>query len=180
MSDKILDRTRCYLIGSMEFSNGQPWRDRAKEELKDTGIIFFDPYHKPFLNSEEEDNDARAQFKSWMDAGEFDKVSEKLKRIRADDLRLCDISDFFIVQVNPKIPSWGSAEELVTINRAKKPIFVFVEGGKEKCPIWIMGMVPHKYIYNNLNEVVDVIKNIDSGKKEIDSDRWHLLKKEYR
>lgn len=176
----ILNKTRCYLVGSMEFSDGQPWRNRVKEELKETGIIFFDPYHKPFLNSPEENDDARKGFKSWMESGEYNKMTDVMKKVRADDLRLCDISDFFIVQINPQVPSWGSAEELTTINRAKKPIFMFVEGGKTKCPIWIMGMIPHKYIYNGLDEVLTVIKNIDSGKKEIDSDRWHLLKPEYR
>ena len=180
MSNNILNKSRCYLIGAMEFANGQPWRNYTKDALKDTGITFFDPYHKPFLNSEDEDDEARKQYKEWIKNSEFDKVSEFAKRLRADDLRLCDISDFFIVQINPTIASWGSAEELTTINRAKKPIFMFIEGGKTKCPLWIFGMIPHKYIYNSVDEIIDVIKNINSGQKEIDSDRWHLLKKEYR
>ena len=47
-------------------------------------------------------------------------------------------------------------------------------------PLWIMGMLPHKYIYNNVTEIVDKLKNIDSGKKAIDNERWRLLKKELR
>lgn len=180
MSVNILKQTKCYLVGAMEFANGQPWRNYVKDSLKDTGITFFDPYHKPFLNSEPEDDTARNQLKDWMANGNFDLVAQKMKLIRADDLRLCDLSDFFIVQINPRIPSWGSAEELVTINREKKPVFIFVEGGKKLCPIWVLGMIPHKYIYDNVDEVLDVIKNINSGKKEIDNDRWHLLKTEYR
>lgn len=178
--DGILNKLRCYLIGSMEFSNGQPWRNYTKEQLQDTGIIFFDPYHKPFLNSQEEDDEARKMYKDWISEGKYDQVSEFVKRLRADDLRLCDISDFFIVQINPLVPSWGSAEELTTINRAKKPIFMYVEGGKKKCPLWIFGMIPHKYIYDSLDDVINVIKKINSGEKQIDSDRWHILKPEYR
>jgi Fe-S cluster biogenesis protein NfuA len=175
-----LNRTRCYLVGSMEFSNGQPWRNYVKEHLKETGIIFFDPYHKPFISSIEEDDEARKDFKNWMQEEQYDKMAKFMRMIRADDLRLCDLSDFFIVQINPQVASWGSAEELTTINRQKKPVFIFIEGGKNKCPIWIMGMIPHKYIYNNVDEILEVINNIHSGAKEIDSDRWHLLKTEYR
>ena len=55
-----------------------------------------------------------------------------------------------------------------------------MEGGKKNTPLWIMGMIPHHYIYDSVSEIVDMIKNIDSGNKEIDSDRWRLLRKELR
>ena len=44
----------------------------------------------------------------------------------------------------------------------------------------MMGMLPHNYIYDSIEEVVDMVKQIDSGAKKIDSDRWRLLKKEIR
>jgi hypothetical protein len=62
----------------------------------------------------------------------------------------------------------------------KKPIFLSVEGGKKKCPLWILGMIPHKYIYNSVEEIVDMIRKIDGEKVKVDSDRWRLLKPEYR
>jgi hypothetical protein len=62
----------------------------------------------------------------------------------------------------------------------KKPIFISMEGGKSKTPLWMFGMLPHKYIYNNLDEIVDMLYAIDNGSKEIDSDRWRLLRNEYR
>ena len=43
-----------------------------------------------------------------------------------------------------------------------------------------MGMIPHKYIYDSVEEVLDIIHQIDRGEKEADSDRWRLLKPEYR
>ena len=55
-----------------------------------------------------------------------------------------------------------------------------MEGGKHATPLWIMGMLPHHYIYDSIEEVVDMVKQIDSGKKDIDSDRWRLLRKELR
>ena len=55
-----------------------------------------------------------------------------------------------------------------------------MEGGKAKTPLWMLGMLPHKYIYNSVDEILDMLYAIDSGSKPIDSDRWRLLRKEYR
>ena len=55
-----------------------------------------------------------------------------------------------------------------------------MEGGKAKTPLWMLGMLPHKYIYNSLDEVIEMLYAIDNEDKPIDSDRWRLLRKEYR
>jgi nucleoside 2-deoxyribosyltransferase len=112
--------------------------------------------------------------------GKFNKVADRMREIRSFDLNLVDRSDFIVAHLIPDVASWGSAEELVTAIRMKKPVFLSIEGGKKKTPLWIMGMLPHKYIYNNVTEIVDKLKNIDSGKKAIDNERWRLLKKELR
>jgi nucleoside 2-deoxyribosyltransferase len=178
--ENLLKGTRVYTIGSMEYEDGQGWRNEVKDALNPLGITVFDPYHKPFVNEIKEDNDARYTLKHWMETNDFEKVSARMKEVRRDDLRLVDISDFFIVYINPKIPSWGSAEEIYWANRLKKPIFLFVEGGKNKTPLWIMGTIPHKYIYNNLQEIIDLLISIDAGKKKLDSTRWRLLRPEFR
>lgn len=173
-------KTRVYTVGAMEYANGENWRNKVKSVLTPMGVTVFDPYHKPFVTSEAEDESARTQFAQWRQNGEYDKLAKAFKQIRSDDLRLCDISDFAIVQIIPNVASWGSAEELTTFVRMKKPIFLFVEGGKQKTPYWIFGQIPHKYIYNSVDEVLDTLKKIDSGEIAIDSERWRLLQKEIR
>ena len=44
----------------------------------------------------------------------------------------------------------------------------------------MMGQLPHKYIYDSLEEIVEMIKKIDSGQQSIDDDRWRLLNKPLR
>lgn len=178
--ENLLRGTRVYTIGAMEYQDGQGWRNHVKDVLEPKGITIFDPYHKPFIEFLKEDEQARLDLKTWMKNEEYDRVAKWMNEIRRDDLRLVDLSDFFIVYVNPKIPSWGSAEELYWANRLKKPIFLFVEGGKKLTPVWIMGTIPHKYIYNNIDEILETIEKIDSGKKKMDSDRWRLLRPEFR
>ena len=115
-----------------------------------------------------------------MASGKYDVVTERMKRIRSYDLNLVDRSDFIIAHLIPEVASWGSAEEIVTAVRMKKPVFVSMEGGKKKTPLWMMGMFPHKYIYNSIEELVDMLKKIDTGERRIDSDRWRLLRKDMR
>lgn len=167
-------------MGAMNYFDGQDWREQVKKSLNPRGITVFDPYHKPFLNEIKEDNEARQSLSESMENGDYDSVHLRMKQVRSDDLRLCDISDFGIVQIIPKIPTWGTPEELSWFVRCKKPLFLFVEGGKKKTPLWIMGMLPHKYIYDSLEDALSMILKIDSGEVPIDSTRWRLLRKEYR
>lgn len=176
----ILNKIKIYLCGAMEYENGEAWRNKVEKELGPLGIRCLNPYKKPFCEKIKEDEKSRGKLKDWMAAGDLDTVHEHMARVRNDDLRCCDLVDAAICYINPGTNSWGTGEELTTLNREKKPIFVIIEGGKNKCPLWIVGMLKPKYIYNSLEEVIEKIKNIDSGKIKIDSERWQLLEMKFR
>ena len=176
----VLSGTRVYTIGHMEFADGKDWRAKVKAALVPRGVTVFDPYHKPFINSTLEDDESRRKLLEWRTQGKFDLVGERVMKLRSEDLRLCDISDFIIGEIIPTVPSWGTAEEFFWSNRMKKPIFLSVVGGKKVCPAWIFGTIPHKYIYENMDAVIDILIKIDDGKVKLDSSRWRLLLPEYR
>ena len=164
----------------MQYLNGRNWREEIASELKKINITCFDPYKKPFIKDVEEDEVSRKEMEIWMQTKQYDRVTERMKIVRAYDLNLVDRSDFIIAHLVPDVASWGSAEEIVTAVRMKKPIFVSMEGGKAKTPLWMLGMLPHKYIYNSIEEIVNMLHAINSGSKPIDSDRWRLLQKKFR
>lgn len=164
----------------MQYLNGRNWRKEVTKELSKLNILCFNPYDKPFVKDVDESENSRTEMDFLLKNKKYDVLSEKLKTIRSYDLNLVDRSDFIIAHLVPEVASWGSAEEIVTAVRMKKPIFISIEGGKVKTPLWMFGMIPHKYIYNSIEEVINMINSIDSGDKPIDSDRWRLLKKEYR
>jgi len=164
----------------MQYLSGRNWREEITEKLDPLNITCFDPYKKPFIKDVEEDETSRQEMETWMKTKQYDRVAERMKTVRSYDLNLVDRSDFIIAHLVPDVASWGSAEEIVTAVRMKKPIFVSMEGGKAKTPLWMLGMLPHKYIYNSLDEVVEMLYAIDNKIKPIDSDRWRLLRKEYR
>ena len=178
----VLKDTRCYLIGHMQYANGRGWRDTLKNTFKDSGIKFYDPYHKPFVHDIPEDETARADMLHWMETEQYDLVASRMKDVRGCDLRLCDICDWFVAVIKPSIASWGSAEEITTVIREKKPLFLVIDDprGKKATPLWLMGIMPHKYIYNTLDEAVETIRYIDNGIVKLTSDRWKLLKPELR
>lgn len=176
----ILYKTKTYLVGHMQYLSGRDWREEVTEKLTPLSITCFDPYKKPFIKDVAEDEASRKDMETWMKTKQYDRVTDKMKTVRAYDLNLVDRSDFIIAHLVPDVASWGSAEEIVTAVRMKKPIFISMEGGKAKTPLWMLGMLPHKYIYNSLDEVIEMLYAIDNEDKPIDSDRWRLLRKEYR
>ena len=179
----LLWRTRTYLVGHMEHVSaheGESWRDRLTPALEKMGIIVFNPYHKPFITDVDEGADARDRRIKLRTDGEFDTLGEQMRSIRAFDLSLCDRADFIIAHIKPTVASWGSCDEVLTSNRMKKPIFLSVEGGKKSCPLWLFGVIPHKYIYDSPDGILSMIQGIDNGKCTTDSSRWRLLRKEYR
>ena len=176
----ILEKTKTYLVGPMQYQNGEGWREYVEANLSKLGIITFNPYKKPFIKDLHEGEETQRMFKQLSEDGNFDELQEKMREIRSYDLNLVDRSDFIIAYINPMTPTFGSMEEIVTAVRMKKPIFIWIEGGKKKCPLWIFGMIPNKYIYDNIDDILNMLHRIDSGEKEIDSDRWRLLRKEYR
>lgn len=176
----LLKGTKFTVIGPIQYSNGHGIRDYFKKELKSLGIIIYDHYDKPFMSEYvQEDDNTIKQIRYWIKNGEYNKVAA-LRAIRTYDLNLIDRSDAIIFHFIPGVVTCGSWEEFFWANRLKKPIFFITEGGKNLTPAWVFWTIKHKYIYNSKEEVLQMIKDIDSGKKTIDSERWRLLKPEFR
>ena len=180
MSLKLLEKTKTYLVGHMQYLSGRNWREEVTEKLTPLGVTCFDPYKKPFMKDVAEDEASRQEMETWMKTKQYERATQRMKTVRAYDLNLVDRSDFIIAHLVPDVASWGSAEEIVTAVRMKKPMFISMEGGKSQTPLWMLGMFPHKYIYNSLDEITEMLYAIDNGSKPIDSDRWRLLRKEFR
>jgi hypothetical protein len=178
----FLKDTQCYLIGHMQYSNGQSWRDKFTIFAEQMGVKIYDPYHKPFIQDIPEDENSRQEMKHWMITEQYDLVANRMKKVRGYDLRCCDKCDWFVAVIKPQIASWGSAEEITTVIREKKPLFLVIDDplGKRATPLWLMGVMPHKYIYNDIEEVMGQVSGINSGLIRANSDRWKLFKPEKR
>ena len=164
----------------MQYGDGTMWRNEISKHLIEMGVLPLDPYKKPFIKDIDEGPDVRKKLEELLQNENYQEVCRIFKNIRTYDLAMVDKSDFIIAYINPTVPTIGSIEEIVTAVRMKKPIFIFVEGTKKACPLWIFGMIPHTYIFNTMDEVIVELKKINSGEVSIDENRWRLFKEEFR
>lgn len=178
----ILYKTKCTVIGAMQFNglNGKIIRDEITEQFKKYGIIVYNHYSQPFIHTDAEESLVKQnKINEWMESEQYDKVTE-LRNIRTFDLKLIDISDFIIFVYSSESKTCGSYEEFFEANRSKKPIFFVNLSHKKTTPAWILWTIPHRYIYSSMEELYKTIEEINNGSKSIDSERWKLLKQDFR
>ena len=126
---------RGYLCGAMDrvLDGGVGWRQDLKDSLKDLKVLWLDPTRKP-INIGVEDLENRALRQKAKRAGDFEFVRNQMKQIRPVDLRMVDICDFLVVNIDLDVHASGTLEELYWGNRMKKPMLVRVEQGVEHTP----------------------------------------------
>ena len=109
------------------------------------------------------------------DAGDYDAVHNLMKVIRCVDLRMVDISDFLIVNLDPDVPTFGTHEEIANANRQKKPIIIRLVPGKAKTPLWLLAMLPHQLIFSTWEEVHAYLRHIASDPLVDRLNRWYFF-----
>jgi nucleoside 2-deoxyribosyltransferase len=171
-----LNKQRAYLAGAIdrEADRGKGWRDNITPFLNNLGVTVFNPLIKPGEIGKEDEN--TSYFKKQLKKdGRYDELSKVMKTIRGVDLRLVDISDFLIVNLDLNTHPCGTYEEIFLANRQKKPILVRVVQGKENAPDWLFGTIPHNMIFTYWNEVMGYLEHINSGIEVESQNRWYFF-----
>jgi nucleoside 2-deoxyribosyltransferase len=171
-----LRHQRVYLAGAMDrvADRGNGWRDNITPFLESLDIVVFNPIKKPTTIGQE---DAKThQYKTILKQQKsYDELSELMKVIRSVDLRLVDISDFLIVNLDLDIHPCGTYEEIFWANRQKKPIIVHMVQGKQAAPDWLFGTIPHHMIFSSWEEIQAYLSNINSQAKIETFNRWYFF-----
>ena len=81
----LLDKTKTYLVGHMQYLSGRNWREEITEKLSPLGITCFDPYKKPFMKDVAEDEASRQEMEAWMKTKQYDRVTDRMKTVRSYD-----------------------------------------------------------------------------------------------
>ena len=168
--------SRCYLAGAMEKdeSNGAEWRQAIQAELTELGIYWLDPTDKP-TETGKETPETKQELIQAREAKDYDAVHALMKIIRCVDLRMVDVSDFLVVNLDPSVPTFGTHEEIANANRQKKPIIIRIVGGKERTPLWLLGMLPHSLIFSTWGEVYQYLRHIASDRIIDRLNRWYFF-----
>ena len=115
-------------------------------------VLWLDPTRKP-INIGVEDLENRALRQKAKRAGDFEFVRNQMKQIRPVDLRMVDICDFLVVNIDLDVHATGTYEELYWGNRMKKPCVVRIAQGVEHTPDWLFGTLPFEMIFSTWDEV---------------------------
>ncbi len=166
---------RVYLAGAMDRvpDRGSTWRDKITPPLQALNITVFDPLKKPGNVGIENEETYKVKQK-LKSAKKYDELSRIMKTIRAVDLRMVDISDFIIVHLDINTHPCGTLEEIFLANRQKKPIIIHIEQGKNKCPDWLFGSMPHNLFFDTWMEVMQYLYVVDNSSNET-FNRWCFL-----
>jgi nucleoside 2-deoxyribosyltransferase len=98
-----------------------------------------------------------------------------MKTIRAVDLRLVDMSDFLIVNLDINTHPCGTLEEIFWANRQKKPIIIHMEQGKNQTPDWLFGTIPHQMFFSTWDEIKQYLVHIDTSENIDTHKRWYFF-----
>lgn len=159
-----LRNQRCYLAGAMDrvADRGIGWRAYITPFLNNLGVQVFNPLNKP-TNLGAEDELVALKKKKLKEEKKYNELSTLMREIRSVDLRMVDISDFLIVNLDLNTHPCGTLEEIFWANRQKKPILVRMEQGKSQAPDWLFGTFPHEFIFDNWESMIKYLESINSS-----------------
>lgn len=171
-----LKNQRVYLAGAMDrvADRGNGWRDDITPFLEDLGIVVFNPIKKP-TDIGLEDKDTHLIKTKLKEEGRYDELSSIMKTIRSVDLRLVDISDFLVVNLDLDIHPCGTYEEITWANRQKKPIIIHMVQGKNHAPDWLFGTIPHQMIFSTWDEIKSYLQHINDSENIESHKRWYFF-----
>ena len=61
MHRNLLKGTRCYLVGHMQYAEGQSWRDWIQPKLESMGVTVFNPYQNNYVEKIDEGDHSREE-----------------------------------------------------------------------------------------------------------------------
>lgn len=171
-----LKNQRTYLAGAMDRvpDRGATWRENITPFLNSLGVRVFNPLVKPTTVGLE-DYHVGLMKKQLKENHRYDELAEVMKSIRSTDLRLVDISDFIVVNLDLNVHICGTYEEISLANRSKKPILIHVEQGKQQTPDWLFGAIPHEWFFSNWNDLKDYLISIDKDSEIDKKNRWQFF-----
>lgn len=178
-----LDCALGYLSGPMDYvaDGGVEWRRKFARLIYEAGldIDLIDPTNKPG-NDQKIGEDKIHQIKLKQEK-RWKELAEYVGEYRRNDLRSVDYSDFIVVVVDPRVPQWGTSNEVYGGEAQHKPTFFVCDGGLANFPNWLFDLLDFEgdqpiNFFENIEEVIEMLKKLNSGEKEL-SKEWVLARK---
>lgn len=181
-----LEKAVCYLSGAMEFvtDHGVEWRRKMIARAKEVGlkIDFIDPTDKPG-GIEVKIGENKQHQSDLKKSGDWEGLRNYVGSYRRYDLRFVDISDFIVAVIDPRVPQWGTSNEVYEAEKQHKPIFFICDGGLANMPNWLFDLVDlpcdgkRCNVFSSVEKLVEELVGYDKGIYEMDKE-WVLVRKQ--
>jgi hypothetical protein len=135
----------------------------------------LDPTQKPIHVGVEDATSRRLRGEAKA-SGDFAAVAREMKPIRGVDLRMVNICDFLVVNLDLDVHACGTYEEIFLANQQEKPIFVHIEQGKTAAPDWLYGALPRNYFHSTWEKLRAHIRTVATDPDFQDTTgRWYFF-----
>ena len=178
----VLYKAKVYLFGNLQDISAEEaisWRKYFQDQVKGMGMVCLNPLEKVFRNFNKEGKDFQRRMFDLLEVGDLETVHQEMKAVRRRDLAQIDFSNCLVGVLNTEVRTFGVIEELSLGERSQKPIYLVVKPSIKKVPLWIAGMIKPSCLYSSLDDVINELRLIDSGDKEVSNDNWRLFEEEY-
>lgn len=179
--NEFLKGTSCYLAGNLEYEEEgktKEWRRFFEESVKGMGIRCFNPLKEVFNNFPTETQEERRLREALLKNGRHNDhmtIHKSMKAVIRRDLRMVDISDFVVCVLNPKVPTFGTVDEIILCLRQSKPVLLAIEGGKGNIPLWLSGYIHPNWWFDDINQIIQRLTDLNSGEYPINNKYWKIL-----
>jgi len=154
---------------------GTEWRDYISKKIKNMGVGVFNPCDKP-SDYAKEDNEIRDNINTLKLNEKYDEISDLMKPICAVDLRMVDIAHFIVMNLDLDVHLCGSYHEAFLALSQRKPVLIRCKQGKSNAPNWMFGVVPHQLIFNNWDELLEYLDEVNYSESNVDHlNRWRFF-----
>lgn len=176
----ILKSSIAYLCGPIDYAKDQgiSFRNEIKEKTEHIGIRYLDPCQK-MAGLQSEVGEEQSKIHTHKKNKDFPKLRLMMKNIVREDLRMIDYSDFIVAYIDMSIPMFGTVHEIVLSLSQKKPTLIIVKDGIENAPSWLFGICNLDHMFNNIDEMVSYLNDINDEKKALTKE-WVLIRKQLK
>jgi hypothetical protein len=145
---------------------GREWRDNVKRNLKHLHIFWLDPTRKP-CSMGKETAKVHAQLDEDRKEGRSHCVRRVIQPARRIDLRMVDICDFLIVNLDPALPTFGTHEEVLRAVAQNKPVLVHLQSDGE-LPFWWYDVVNLDTVFHRWIDLYAYLHSVSACKQSTD------------
>ena len=179
----VLDKALTYLAGPIDDAkdDGIGWRQIFIDGLKKRNInlTVLDPTNKLGCIDVGEVGEEKQSHLYLKKEHRWDELTELMKKIVRIDLREVDFVDFLIAKVDINVHSCGTYHEIIEADSEHKPVLAIIEGGKEKAPSWLFGIIDHNLMFDNEEDCLEYLDAVNKGIMPLD-DKWILIRKFFK